>query len=261
MILVMSGAVAGLLGGMFGIGGSVVLVPVLIYFFESQSVAPQIVPHLAMGTSLATILVTNGISSVSHHQKGYVEWPVVFSMSLFTVIGAQIGAFMAGAMDGAVLKPLFGMFQICMGIVMWQGTTKPPAPRVRSSRLLYAGGGTGIGIISSLFGIGGGTLTVPFLVHGIGKPIKTAIGCSSVQGVVIALSGSIGFILQGLRNPQLPSGAWGYVSLSSALLIASGSASTAWLGATLSDKIPMVVLRRLFALLVMIVGSKLTGVW
>ncbi len=261
IVLVMSGAVAGLLGGMFGIGGSVVLVPILLYFFEFQGVTSQIVPHLAMGTSLATILVTNGISSISHHRRGHVDWPTVLSLSFFTGIGAQIGAFLAGRMDGVVLKPLLGTFQIFLGAMMWIRSDENPTPHAPPARLLYAGAGTGIGLVSSLFGIGGGTLMVPFLVHGLGQPIKTAIGCASVQGVVIALSGTIGFVIQGLQHPQLPLGAWGYVSVPSALWITIGSGMTAWWGAILSHKIPVNTLRRLLALLIMIVGTRLSGAW
>jgi uncharacterized membrane protein YfcA len=261
LVLIASGAFAGLLGGMFGIGGSVILVPILIYLFESQGVAHSIVPHLAMGTSLATILVTNGISSLSHHQKGNLDWPVVGALSLFTGVGAQIGVLMVGGMDGAVLKPLLGVFQICMGLTMWMRSDGVPSPHARTSRWLYAGGGTGIGIVSSFFGIGGGTLMVPFLVYGLGHPIKRAIGCASAQGVVIALSGSIGYILQGLEHPQLPAGAWGYVALPSALWIVAGSATMAHFGVTLSDRVPVGTLRRLFALLVIIVGARLSGLW
>ncbi len=261
IILAASGAFAGLLGGMFGIGGSVVLVPILIYLFESQGVAHSIVPHLAMGTSLCTVLATNGIGSLSHHRKGNMDWPVVFSLSFFTGIGAQIGARMAGGMDGATLKPLLGAFQICIGLTMWMRPDGAPSPHARTSRWLYAGGGTGIGVASSFFGIGGGTLMVPFLVYGLGHPVKRAIGCASAQGIVIALSGSIGYVLQGLGHPQLPSGAWGYVFLPSVLWIVAGSATMAPFGVALADRVPVGTLRRLFALLVIIVGARLSGLW
>ena len=253
------GALAGLLAGLLGIGGGIVLVPALIFLFESRNVAPEVVAQLAVGTSLASIIFTASASAWAHHRRGNVDWKIVFAMAPFIVIGTQVGALLAGAIQGGALKRLFGLFELLVAArMLWAFEPGPKGPPV-SPLLLYSLGGLGIGIVSSLFGIGGGTLTVPLLVYLLDRPIQTAVGTSSAQGIVIALFGAIGFIYQGRGLPALPPGASGYVLPSAALLIAAASAAVAPIGALLAHRVNPAALTRAFGLLLIWVGLRLLG--
>lgn len=253
------GAVAGGMAGLLGIGGGVVLVPALIFFFQENDVSSEIATQLAVGTSLATILFTGSASAWTHHKNGNVDWTAVRRMSIFIVIGTQGGALLAGMLHGATLARLFGLFELVIAARMLIVAEPKPGGKQIPTASAYSIGGLIIGAVSSLFGIGGGTLTVPLLVYLLNRPIKTAIGTSSAQGVVIALFGTLGFIYNGWSNPALPADAWGFVSPKAALLIALTSTLTAPLGASLAHRMPSTSLSRAFGVFLIFVGMKLAG--
>lgn len=262
LFLASAGAFAGLLAGILGIGGGIILVPALIFFFESKNVAPEVVTHLAVGTSLASIILTGSASSWMHHRNRNVDWAVVRAMAPFILIGAQAGALLAVSLHGQTLKKLFGLFELFVAARMLmpvQPNAGVPAPS--SPSLIYIAGGVAIGVVSSLFGIGGGTLSVPIIVYLLGRPVKTAIGTSSALGVVIALAGTVGFIYQGWGADFLPAGTFGYVDSRGALLIALTSLFTAPIGAMLAHRMPAAALSSAFGVLLIFVGLKLLGVF
>ncbi len=252
--LVFIGGIAGVLAGLLGIGGGIIIVPALIFLFETTGILPY-ATQLAIGTSLASIIFTGSAGSFTHHRKKAVEWGTAFSMAPFIIIGTQIGSRIAGQIDSHLLKRLFGIFEIFIAIHMWfplPETKKAPAMRAWPT---YIVGGCLIGTLASLFGIGGGTLTVPLLVLLLKRPIRTAIGTSAAVGVVIALFGTIGFIYQGQKI--LPGLRWGFVVPQTALLLAAAATMTAPLGATMTHKIDTFLLSRIFALLLMVIGIML----
>ncbi len=253
------GAAAGVMAGLLGIGGGVILVPALIFLFQAQGVSPEIVTQLAVGTSLATILFTGSSSAWTHHKNGNVDWTAVRAMSLFIVMGTQLGAILAGTLHGVTLKRLFGFFEFVIAARMLIVTEPNPGGKPVPTRAVYSLGGFGIGAVSSLFGIGGGTLTVPLLVYLLNGPIKTAIGTSSAQGVVIAAFGTLGFIYNGWNLPALPPDAWGFLSPKAALLIAIASTLTAPIGASLANRLHPAYLSRAFGIFLIFVGMKLVG--
>ena len=253
------GAVAGVMAGLFGIGGGVILVPALIFLFQAHGVSPEIVTQLAVGTSLATILFTGSASAWTHHRNGNVDWTAVRGMSLWIVIGTQLGAVLAGTLHGITLKRLFGLFELVIAARMLIASEPHPDGKQHSTIGTYTLGGLAIGVISSLFGIGGGTLTVPLLVHLLNRPIKIAIGTASAQGVIIALFGTAGFIYQGWGHAGLPADAWGFVSPKAALLIAIISTLTAPIGASLTHRLRPVSLSRAFGIFLIFIGMKLVG--
>lgn len=261
IVLLLAGAFAGLLAGFIGIGGGVVLVPALIFLFESKKISPEIITQLAVGTSLASIIFTGSAGSWMHNRKGNIDWVTVAAMAPFIVAGTQVGALIAGGLGGATLKKLFGIFEFFVAARMLLPPACGPAAKPLSPWPLYLSGGLAIGIISSLFGIGGGTLTVPLLVYFLDRPIKTAVGTSSAQGVVIALFGTIGFVYQGWSRAGLPDGAWGYVLPHLALLIALGSTVTAPFGALLAHRIEPVYISRFFGIFLIFVGMRLIGLF
>ena len=184
-----------------------------------------------------------------------MEWATVFWIAPFIIVGTQIGSVIAGQIDSHLLKQLFGIFEIFIAIQMGFPPSATKKVPVLSRGLIYGLGGLLIGALSALFGIGGGTLTVPVLVFLLKKPIRTAVGTSAATGVVIALFGTIGFIYQGKK--MLPDLNWGFVVPQTALIIAAASTLTAPLGVTLAHKIEPLLLSLIFELVLVVIGIML----
>ena len=247
------GAVAGLIAGLFGLGGGAVVVPLLILAFHSQGVAPQVLTHLAIGTSLATIAVT-AISAIrTHQQRGAIRWPLVAQLTPGVLFGTVVGGLVAARAEGSVLQFWFGVFlalvafQVAFGVRAREHAGPPPG------WTLQAGAGAMIGVASGIFGIGGGSLTVPWLLR-CGQPAVNAVASSATLGLPIALSGAITYGLSADAGAQLPSGSWGYVYLPALLGIVLTSAPCARWGAQLAHRLPDRMLRRAFALVALAIG-------
>lgn len=254
----LSGAIAGLLAGLFGTGGGIVLVPVLLLLFQSQPIPADAITHFALGTSLASIVATGLASGWTHHRQGNTDWRLVASIAPFAAVGTQIGAGIADAIDGQTLRQIFGLFEIGIGLRMWRKSERSPTPLSSAfPRSVYAAGGLAIGVASALFGIGGGTLTVPIAHLLLGRPIRVAVGSAAAIGVVVALCGTAGFIYQGWGQAGFPPDAAGYVLVHSALMIAVASTPAAFYGARLAHRAPAPILHRLFSILLMVVGASL----
>ena len=156
------GGFAGVLAGLFGVGGGLIIVPVLVFSFTAQGFDPQILTHLAVGTSLATIVFTSMNSILTHHRKGAVQWPVVLWMTLGILLGAALGSLTAASIQGPLLQKIIGLFAIAMSVQMGF-SLQPKASAGVPGRPVLAVAGAVIGWASAIFGIGGGSLTVPFL--------------------------------------------------------------------------------------------------
>ena len=247
------GAVAGLLAGLFGIGGGVIIVPALIFSFEMDGMG-QYATKLAIGTSLASILFTGLTSSFTHHKKKSVAWETFRKITPFIIVGTLIGTQIAGKIDGFLLKKLFGILLLAVAITMFFRISERQLPREigRWQWLVYTMGGILIGTISSLFGIGGGTMTVPLLTLLLDKPIRLAVGTASAVGVVIAFFGTIGFIYQGWQF--LPDMRFGFVAPQTALLIAAFGCLTAPIGVFIAHRINTLLLSRFFSVFLVIIS-------
>ncbi len=247
------GALAGLIAGLFGLGGGAVVVPLLILAFHGQGVAPEVLTHLAIGTSLATIAVT-AISAIRTHQRRRaIRWPLVAQLTPGVLAGTVLGGLAAARAGGALLQFCFGAFltlvalQVAFGIrVRAHGGLPPGWP-------LQAGAGAAIGFASGIFGIGGGSLTVPWLLR-CGQPAVNAMASSAALGLPIALSGAVTYGLSASADAQLPPGSWGYVYLPALLGIVVASAPCARWGAQLAHRLPDRMLRRAFALVSLAIG-------
>ncbi|WP_163831576.1 sulfite exporter TauE/SafE family protein [Spartinivicinus ruber] len=249
---ILVGMVAGTLAGLFGVGGGLIIVPVLIASFELQQFAPDILTHLAIGTSLATIVITSISSVKAHHNKQAVNWLLVKWLSLGIIVGSTFGVFFAASLSGEKLQLVFGIFAFLVGIKMainWA----PGQQLDKTNKPLLSGGGVVIGFLSAIFGIGGGTMTVPFLTWQ-GVPVKQSIGTSAACGLPIAIVGTATYIVVGWGNPALPELAIGYVYLPALLGIILASVIFAKLGAWLAHKLPSDYVHKLFALLLCAVG-------
>lgn len=253
------GAIAGLLGGLLGIGGGLVIVPVLIYSFTAQGVDTAVLTQMAVGTSLATIIFTSFSSVKAHHQRGAVRWELARHIIPGIVVGTLLGAQIAHLMPGHGLQLLIGGFAILMALQMltnWRpGSTSMEQATVPGRRGLMAGGGV-IGTASALFGIGGGSLTVPWLsYHGI--RMQEAVATSSACGMAIAIAGTLGFIVTGWELAPLPEASIGYVYLPAFIGISISSVAFARLGVRLAHRLKAESLKRIFAVLLIMVGLKM----
>jgi uncharacterized membrane protein YfcA len=261
LICALIGVFAGLLGGALGLGGGVVIVPPLIYLFHAMGFDDAVVAQMAVGTSLATIIVTAGSSVRAHHVAGFVRWPLAWRLAGGIVVGALLGAVVADRLSGAALTRLFGVFAVLIAAQMLLSRRRAVSagdglPERVPGGVGLAGVGSVIGGISSLFGIGGGSLTVPFLSW-CRLPMQNAVAISAACGLPIALAGSAGFVATGWGRTELPPWSLGYVYLPAALAIVVTSFPMARVGARLSHRLPSAILRRIFAAVLIVIGVEL----
>ena len=249
------GAVAGVLAGLLGIGGGLVIVPMLTFAFTSQGLPHEHILHMALGTSLASILFTSVSSMKSHHKRGAVIWSVVARITPGILVGTFFGSWIASLLSTNFLKGFFGIFLLYVATQMLMGIKPKPTRDIPGTVGIF-GAGSIIGIFSSLVGIGGGTLSVPFLVW-CNTKVHKAIGTSSAIGFPIAVAGTLGFVLNGLGIENLPSFSLGYVNLGALLGIVAASVLTAPIGVKLAHSLPIDKLKKIFALLLYVVGSRM----
>lgn len=249
------GATAGFLGGMFGIGGGTVLVPVLLMLFEAQHFPVEHAMHLALGSSMAVILFTSIASMRKHHQHGAVNWRVVFGISPGILLGTAIGSLVAASISPYYLTIFFALF-MCFAASQILLDVKPHASRQLPGIAGMTLMGTFTGWISTLVSVGGGTLTVPFLLW-CNVPLRHAIGTASAIGFPIAVGGTIGYIFTGMNSTGLPAPHLGYVYLPAMLGCAIVSVITAPMGAKTAHRTNVAMLRKLFAVLLIGLAGKL----
>ena len=255
LLYLLTGAAAGLSAGLLGIGGGLIIVPILFFIFSHQQIPSEHVMHMALATSLATIIVTSVSSARAHHERGAVLWRIVFDLSPGIVIGAWLGAMFASALASEILKPVFGVFELLVAIHLMVNY-RPAAHTTSITRTKSITGGTVIGSISSVVGIGGGTLTVPFLLwHNIS--IRNAVATSAACGFPIAVAGTAGYVISGWNTTGLPAYTLGYVNLSVFALIIITSIVTAPVGANLAHKLPERTLRIIFAIFLLALSLKM----
>jgi uncharacterized protein len=252
---ILVGAIAGILAGLLGIGGGLVIVPMLVYCFTLQSIPYEHLMQIALGTSMASIIFTSVSSFLAHHRRGAVEWSVVKRIALGILIGTYFGAWIATGLSTEFLKVFFVVFIYYVAVQMLLNK-KPKASRQLPGHVGMFGAGNVIGVVSSLVGIGGGTLSVPFMIwHNI--PLHRAIGTSAAIGFPIAIAGTVGYLVNGIGVPGLPSYSIGYIYLPALAGIVCTSVLTAPLGVRLAHYLPVDRLRRVFAVLLLLVGTRM----
>ena len=249
------GVVAGLLAGLLGVGGGLVIVPVLLWLFGARGVDPEVMVHLAVGTSLTAIIGTSLASIRAHQSRGAVRWPLVRVLAPGILLGAWAGAMLADLLPAFWLQRVVGCFAILVGLQMIFNPRVQPR-RELPGRLGMTLGGVAIGTVSAVVGIGGGSLTVPFL-HWNGVPLRNAVATSSACGLPIALAGAAGFLVSGWGRFGLPSGSTGFIYWPALPGIVIAALLFAPLGAWLAHTLPLRTLEKVFALLLLTVGAKL----
>jgi len=249
------GVVAGVLAGLLGIGGGLVIVPVLIYTLTLQRVEHEMIMHMALATSMASIIFTSISSFMSHHRRGAVRWDIVKKITPGILIGTFLGSCVASAMPTLWLKTVFVVFLYTMA---WQmlANKKPKASRNLPGMAGISAVGGVIGVVSSLVGIGGGSLSVPFMLW-CNVVVHHAIGTSAAIGLPIAVAGTIGYVWNGWGVANLPQYSFGYVYLPACLGIVACSMLTAPFGVWLAHRLPVDTLKRVFAVLLLILATKM----
>ena len=246
------GALSGLVAGLFGVGGGAIIVPMLIYAFSIQGFSADFLTHMAIGTSLAVITFTSISSVKAHHNNGFVLWPYVRIMAPALLFGVALGVYTVVQIPGLILQWIIGFF-LCLVAVQMAFNLMPKGHKKTPSTLALIGAGSGIGWVSALFGIGGGTLTVPFLSF-YGTRIQQAVATSAACGFPIAVGGALTNIVIGWNAPSLPDASLGYIYLPAFFGIVIMSMPFARIGANLAKRLPAATLKRFFAIFLLLVG-------
>lgn len=250
------GAFAGFFAGMLGIGGGLVMVPILTMIFSAQGgFPPGEVLHMALGTSIAAIIFTSFASLRAHHRHGAVLWSVVLAITPGILLGAAIGTLFAAQVPARPLAIFFAGF-VCLIALQMGLNLKPKAVRQLPGVLGMSSVGVGIGAVSALVAIGGGSLTVPFLTW-CNIRVQNAIGTSAAIGMPIAIGGTAGYIFNGWGHDTLPTGSVGFVYLPGMALLVLASMVTAPFGARIAHRLPVATLKRIFAGLLVMLAAKM----
>lgn len=250
-----AGAVVGVLAGMLGIGGGMTLVPVLAALFAAQGFAPDHTVHLALGTGMASVVFTSSASVRTHHRLGGVDWALVRRMGPAMVAGTLVATALAGWVPQRALALVFA-------VVVYAGATqillgrKPAAARPLPGPVPLAAIGVAIGALAGLVSAGGAFMTVPFMLF-CGVAMTTAIGTGAALGVPVAVVGTAGYVFSGWHVAGLPALAVGFVHLPALAGIVAGSVLTAPFGARVAHRMPVATLRRVFAVLLYVLATKM----
>jgi len=249
------GALAGLSAGLLGIGGGIIIVPALAIVFEAQQLDIDVLMHLAIGTSLATIVITSLSSVRAHHKKQVIDWSVVRVMAIGVFVGGISGAVLANFIQGKDLKLAFSIFIFLIAAQMYFSNKIKAHRKLPAKTAMVSIAGI-IGMISSLMGVGGGSMSVPFLTW-CNVGIRKAVAISSAIGFPIAVSGTIGFIIIGWDVPDRPGMSLGFVYLPAFLSIVVSSTLFAPVGAWLAHRLPVDMLRRFFIVFLLILALRM----
>ena len=256
LALVATGIFAGILAGLLGVGGGIVIVPVLFFLFQSFGVSPESAMLVATATSLATIVPTSISSIRSHNQKGNVDFDLLKRWSLFILIGVLVGSWLVTRVDGTWLTVLFGVIAVLSALNMLFRTGKSALyqqlPGTAGQTLM----GTSIGFFSSMVGIGGGTISVPLLTL-YNYPAHKAVGTAAAIGLIISLPGALTMLVMGTTPSDAPAATVGYVNLIGFICIVPLTVLFAPLGASLAAKLDAVKLKKIFAIVLLITGIRM----
>lgn len=254
IILLIVGAITGTLAGLLGIGGGIILVPILLWVLHNHPDIPEVgIMQIALATSLTTIIFT-AISSIrAHHKRKAIEWGVVKKFAPGMILGTFLGVFIASNLSGGFLKLIFSVFLMLISLQLFfdfAPSGKKVLPNFLGTSLI----GSFIGSLSSLVGIAGGVLTVPVLLW-FCIPLRNAIATSAACGLAIASAGATGYFILGLKNGQGLN--TGYIYWPAVASLVPTSLLFAPLGAKLAHTLPVGYLKRIFAILLAFISIKM----
>jgi uncharacterized membrane protein YfcA len=254
------GVAVGFLAGLLGIGGGMVMVPMLVFVFTAKGFPAEHMMHLSLATSMATIVFTSLASVRAHDRHQAVDWAVARAMAPGIVVGALAATLLAGYVPTRPLAIFFTGFMFYAATQMFVEVKPKPSRQLPGAAGLF-GAGALIGGFSSVLAAGGAFLSIPFLAW-CNVPLKRAIGTAAANGFPIAVAGTIGYVLNGLRVPDLPAGSLGYVYLPALALIVAASMPLAPVGARLAHVLPVRRLRLAFAVMLLALALRmLADLW
>jgi uncharacterized membrane protein YfcA len=258
LIFVGLGCVVGFLAGMFGIGGGLLIVPLLVFSYSYSGVSPSIQTHLAIGTSLFTIIFTSLMSSFQHYKQKNIYWPAVFAIGLSSALTAFGTARLAAGLSGKHLRIVFAFVVIIAGIRMLIESEAESHKKLeflsKPGTFSLIGIGLVSGIVSALAGVGGGVITIPMMYYFLRMPLKLTIGTSSATVIITAFFSVVGYTLSGMGHPDLPEWSLGFVDLQRGIAILIGTIFLARIGAYVSFRTHPYRLRILFALFIILLS-------
>jgi uncharacterized membrane protein YfcA len=256
LVLIATGVFAGILAGLLGVGGGIVIVPVLFFLFQSFGVSPESAMLVATATSLATIVPTSISSIRSHNQKGNVDFNLLRRWAAFILIGVLAGSWLVTRVDGTLLTMLFGIIATLSSLNMLLRTGKSAVFQQLPNKAGQSIMGTAIGFFSSMIGIGGGTISVPLLTL-YNYPAHKAVGTAAAIGLIISLPGALTMLVIGSTPMDAPAGTFGLVNLIGFICIVPLTVFFAPLGASLAAKLDAVKLKKIFALVLLLTGLRM----
>jgi uncharacterized protein len=251
------GLVTGVFGGYLGIGGALIITPILLEWFKSQGMPETLRFHLVFGTSLMAICGTAVSSSYSYARMGRVFWPAVWLTGSMAVAFSFLGSHLAALSSAGFLKLFFVCFAVASSIMLLvpKPTSTSPDGFVHRWRLLLIG--ILVGLVSAYIGVAGGVVMVPLFLLWAHLKTEQAPGTSNAVGVLTGIAGTIGYIINGWNVPDLPSGAWGYVMPAVGLPLMIGTATGGPLGSLLNKKLGAKVFRYIFAVFLLAIAAKI----
>lgn len=250
------GAISGVIAGLFGVGGGIITVPAMAFALQALGYDADVVMHVAVGTSLATIIAVGSVSARSHNARGAVDWDLIRQWAPYLVISALLGGVMARLYSGDALRIIFGVMALFIALNIVLPVQRRMMERLKDVPAANRISAVLIGYVSSLMGIGGGSLSVPTMVA-FGYPIHTAVGTGAALGVVLAVPGAIGFVISGWGVAGLPPLSIGFVNLAAMLLIGGLATLTAPLGAALAHRMAQRQLKLAFAVFLSVIGIRM----
>jgi len=256
LALVATGIFAGTLAGLLGVGGGIVIVPVLFFLFQSFGVSPESAMVVATATSLATIVPTSISSIRSHHQKGNVDFNLLKRWSVFILLGVLLGSWLVTRINGTWLTILFGIIATLSALNMLFRTGKSALFQQLPNQAGQSVMGTSIGFFSAMIGIGGGTLSVPLLTL-YNYPAHKAVGTAAAIGLIISLPGALTMLIMGSTPIDAPAGTFGLINVIGFICIVPLTVLFAPFGASLAAKLNAAKLKRVFAIVLLITGLRM----
>lgn len=250
-----TGLITGVLAGLMGVGGGLVIVPALTMIFTAQGFPHEYLAHTVLGTSLASIIFTSISSFRAHHKRGGVNWRIVRDITIGILVGTFCGSWVAAQLSTNFLKIFFAIFLLLVAAQMFLDF-KPKASRDMPGVVGTNLAGLLIGLVSALVGIGGGSMSVPFMIW-CNVDTRNAIGTSAAIGFPIAIAGAAGYLINGLKVTGLPEFSLGFIYLPALLGVALLSITTAPLGAKLAHTLPIPVLKKGFAALLVLMAVRM----
>ncbi|MGL4516100.1 sulfite exporter TauE/SafE family protein [Shewanella sp.] len=254
-ICLVLGGFVGFMAGLLGIGGGLIVVPALLYILPWVGITSSQLPHIAIATSLAAIILTSISSARAHHQRGNIPWALFKPMLPGLLLGAMASGFIAERIAAETLQQGFAIFIMLMTLQMAFPFKASSERKLPHGALLFVAAAA-IAVLAGLTGIGGGVLVVPFLTF-YGLQMRQAVGFSAAMGFFISLSGTLGYVIAGMNAPDLPLGSVGFIYLPALLGLIMTSIFMAPFGVKAASTWPTPVLKKIFALMLLCVGLKL----